>query len=161
MAQHPFTQLEDWATALLARLSPAEQRAVNLKVAAALRRSQATRIAAQRNPDGTPYAPRRSQKRPHGKNLRGKQGRIKRRAMFARLRTNTHLKARATPGDITVGFFGRVARIARVHQRGLKDRPAPGMPDVQYPVRELLGFTDDDIELIRDQLAQHLAGDRL
>lgn len=156
MAQHPFTQLEEWAAALLARLSPSEQRAVNLKVAAALRRSQATRIAAQRNPDGTPYAPRRARK-----NLRGKQGRIKRRAMFARLRTNTHLKARATPGDITVGFFGRVARIARVHQRGLKDRPAPGMPDVQYPARELLGFTDDDIELIRDQLAQHLAGDRL
>jgi phage virion morphogenesis protein len=156
MAQHPFTQLEEWAAALLARLSPAEQRAVNLKVAAALRRSQAARIAAQRNPDGTPYQPRRARK-----NLRGKKGRIKKRAMFARLRTNAHLKARATPGDITVGFFGRVARIARVHQRGLKDRPAPGMPDVQYPVRELLGFTDDDIELIRDQLAQHLAGDRL
>ncbi|OZI23024.1 phage virion morphogenesis protein [Bordetella genomosp. 9] len=156
MAQRPFTQLEKWAGALLARLSPAEQRKVNQKIAIALRRSQAARIAGQRNPDGTPFEPRRTRK-----NLRGKKGRIKKRAMFVRLRNNRNLKAKATPGDISVGFFGRVARIARVHQYGLRDRPARGMEDVQYPTRELLGFTDDDIDLIRDMLLRHLAGEQL
>ncbi len=33
-----------------------------------------------------------------------------------------------------------------------------GQPDVQYDRRELLGFTGADLELIRDQLLQHLTG---
>ncbi|MBB1625179.1 phage virion morphogenesis protein [Achromobacter sp. UMC71] len=152
----PLTQVEDWAAALLARLSPAEQRKVNAKVGQALRRNQMQRIAAQRNPDGTAYAPRRVRK-----NLRGKKGRIKRRAMFTKLRTTRHLRVQAAADGVTVGFFGRVARIARVHQRGLNDRPAAGMADVRYAQRELLGFTQPDIELIRDTLAEHLAGPSL
>jgi hypothetical protein len=83
---------------------------------------------------GRAYGPRRARK-----NLRGKQGRIKRRAMFARLRNAavSRLRPRRRP---YVGFFGRVTRIARMHQERLRDRPAPGMADVRYPSPKLFGF---------------------
>ena len=116
-----------------------------------LRRSQQQRIVAQRNPDGTAYAPRKPRK------LRGKVGRIKRQ-MFTKLRQAAHLKLRSTPDTIAISFMGRVARIARVHQYGLRDRPDRCQAEVQYERRELLGFTEADLELIRDQLLEHLTG---
>lgn len=141
--------LEDWAGALLARLEPGARRQLNQQIGRELRRSQQQRVASQRNPDGTAYAPRKPRK------LRGKVGRIKRQ-MFTKLRQAAHLKLRSTPDAIAISFMGRVARIARVHQYGLRDRPERGQAEVQYERRELLGFTDADLELIRDQLLQHL-----
>ena len=141
--------LEDWAGALLARLEPGARRQLNQQIGRELRRSQQQRVAAQRNPDGTAYAPRKPRK------LRSKQGRIKRQ-MFSKLRQARHLKLRSTADAIAVSFMGRVARIARVHQYGLRDRPERGQAEVQYERRELLGFTDADLELIRDQLLEHL-----
>lgn len=142
--------LEEWAGTLLAKLEPNERRQLNQAIGRDLRRNQQQRIAAQRNPDGTPYTPRKA-----SKNLRGKAGRIKRR-MFERLRQAKHLKLRGTPDAIAIAFMGRAARIARIHQYGLRDRPERGQPDVQYERRELLGFTDADLELIRDKLLEHL-----
>ncbi|MCY1410991.1 phage virion morphogenesis protein [compost metagenome] len=142
--------LEDWAGALLAKLSAAERRKLTGEISRELRRSQQQRIAAQRNPDGSAYAPRKPRK------LRGKEGRIKRQ-MFAKLRQAKHLKLQNDPGGIAIGFFRRAARIARVHQYGLRDRPGRNSADVQYDTRELLGFSDDDLELIRDRLLEHLA----
>ena len=145
-----LTALEDWAGALLAKLQPAERRKLNQSVARELRRSQQQRIAAQQNPDGSAYTPRKPRQ-----NLRGKQGRIKRQ-MFTKLRQAKHLKLRSTADSITLGFMQRTARLARVHQYGLRDRPGRNAPDVQYPERQLLGFTDADLEQIRDSLLQHL-----
>ena len=141
--------LEDWAGALLARLEPGARRQLNQQIGRELRRSQQQRVASQRNPDGTAYAPRKPRK------LRGKVGRIKRQ-MFTKLRQAAHLKLRSTPDAIAISFMGRVARIARVHQYGLRDRPERGQADVQYDRRELLGFTDADLDLIRDRLLEHL-----
>lgn len=143
--------LEEWAGLLLAKLSPGERRKLGNTIGRELRRSQQQRIATQRNPDGTPYAARKPRQ------LRGKVGRIKRQ-MFAKLRQTKYLRLRSTPDAIAIGFAGRVARIARVHQYALKDRPAPGQADVQYERRELLGFTEADLEMIRDRLLQHLVG---
>lgn len=145
-----LTALEDWAGALLAKLQPAERRKLNQSVARELRRSQHQRIAAQQNPDGSAYTPRKPRQ-----NLRGKQGRIKRQ-MFSKLRQAKHLKLRSTADSITLGFMQRTARLARVHQYGLRDRPGRNAPDVQYPERQLLGFTDADLDQIRDSLLQHL-----
>ncbi|MCY1283154.1 phage virion morphogenesis protein [compost metagenome] len=142
--------LENWAGALLAKLSAAERRKLTGEISRELRRSQQQRIAAQRNPDGSAYAPRKPRK------LRGKEGRIKRQ-MFAKLRQAKHLKLQNDPGGIAIGFLGRTARLARVHQYGLRDRPGRNSADVQYDTRELLGFSDDDLELIRDRLLEHLA----
>lgn len=142
--------IEDWAGVLLARLGAGERRKLNQAIARDLRRSQQQRIAAQQNPDGTPYAPRKPRK-----NLRGKVGRVK---MFAKLRQAKHLKLQSTAGSIAIGFVGRTARLARVHQYGLRDRAERGAPDVQYERRQLLGLIDADLELIRDRLLEHLAG---
>ena len=144
--------LETWAGALLSKLQPAQIRQVNRKVAQDLRRSQVSRIASQRNPDGTPFEPRKN------KNLRGKKGRIKRRKdnMFVKLRTARYLKIESDENQIAVGFIGRVARLARVHQEGLTDRVSAHGPQHKYPSRKLLGFTQTTRDLIRDSLLKHI-----
>lgn len=148
-----LNSLEQWAGALLAKLQPAQRSAVNRKVAQDLRRSQSQRIAAQRDPDGTGYAPRKTRK-----DLRGKNGRIKRQraAMFGKIRLQKNLKIKPDTNQIAVGFFGRVARIARVHQEGLPDQVSKKGPQYQYPSRKLLGFSESDRELIRDSLLRHI-----
>ncbi|WP_321815686.1 MULTISPECIES: phage virion morphogenesis protein [unclassified Paraburkholderia] len=151
---HDLRALETWATALLTQLAPPARRKVMTAVARDLRRSQQTRIASQQNPDGTAYTARKAKP---AKNLRGKSGRIKHAAMFARLRTARYLTVEATPDGLALGFTGRVARIARVHQLGELAPVSPGGPNAQYPARRLLGFTDADRELIRDQLLHHIA----
>lgn len=143
--------LEDWAGALLAKLSPGERRKLANNVGRELRRNQQRRITTQRNPDGTPYAARKPRQ------LRGKAGRIKRK-MFARLRQARYLRLQSTANAIAIGFSGRVSRIARIHQYGLRDRPGRGQADVQYDRRELLGFTDADLDMIRDFVVDYLAG---
>jgi phage virion morphogenesis protein len=143
--------LEDCAGVLLARLEPGERSKLARTIGQELRRSQQKRVVAQQNPDGSKFAPRKQ------RNLRGKQGRIRRKlAMFKKLRTVSYLKARGDSNAVTVGFTGRIARIAKVHQYGLKDRAEPGAPDVRYEQREVLGFTDADLDLIRDGLLAYL-----
>ena len=44
----------------------------------------------------------------------------------------SYLNAKGDGQSITVGFTGRVARIARVHQYGLKDRAEANAPEVRY-----------------------------
>lgn len=141
--------LEDWAGALLAQLKPTERRKLNQGIARELRRSQQQRIAAQQNPDGSAYAPRKPRK-----GLRGKAGRAK---MFIKLRQAKHLKLRSDADSIALGISGRAGRIAQTHQYGLMDRPEPNGPEIRYARRELLGFTEAELEMIRDRLLQHLA----
>jgi len=143
--------LEDWAGALLNQVQPAERRKVTQSIARELRRSQQQRIAAQRNPDGTPYAPRKPRQQ-----LRAKAGRIKQRKMFAKLRTARYLRLQSDASSIALGFAGRVSRLARIHQYGLRDKPGRNSPDIQYQRRQLLGFSDAELEMIRDQLVAHL-----
>lgn len=144
-----LSALEDWAGALLTKLQPKERRQLNTSIARELRRSQQQRIAAQRNPDGTAYAPRKARE------LRQKQGRIKRK-MFTKLRQARYLKVQSTANSIAIGFLGRTARIARVHQYGLRDRPGKTSSDTRYDRRELLGFSSSDLDMIRDSLLNHL-----
>lgn len=143
--------LETWAAVLLDRLEPGERSKLARSIGQELRRSQQKRVIAQENPDGSKYAPRKHRA------LRGKQGRVKRKlAMFKKLRTASYMKVRGDSNAVTVGFTGRIARIARVHQYGLKDRAERGAPDIRYEQREVLGFAPADIDLIRDSLLRHL-----
>jgi phage virion morphogenesis protein len=96
------------------------------QVANDLRREHARLIAQQVAPDGTPYPARKNRKE-----LRGKAGRIKRQkaAMFSKMRTNTYLQIKAGfHNQASLGFFDKVARIARVHHEGLQDKVAPRGP---------------------------------
>lgn len=143
--------LETWAAVLLERLEPGERSKLARSIGQELRRSQQKRVMAQENPDGSKFAPRKQ------RNLRGKQGRVKRKlAMFKKLRTASYLKVRGDSNAVTVGFTGRIARIARIHQYGLKDRAEQGAPEVRYEQREILGFTEADLSLIRDALIDHI-----
>ncbi|RQW71330.1 phage virion morphogenesis protein [Halomonas sp. YLB-10] len=144
-------ELADWAGPLLARLDAKERRALARSLARELRRGQRERIKAQRNPDGSEFAPRQPQK------WRARQGGIRRRAMFGKLATAKWLKATAQGDTAVVGFFGNVARIAKTHQYGLRDRVDRNGPTIEYPQRELLGFTEADRTRIRDALIEHLA----
>lgn len=150
-----LTLLETWCAPLLAKLTAGQRTQVARKIGQALRRSQHQRIAANKAPDGGSYLPRKRRAEP----LRAKKGRIKRKrdAMFQRIGRAAYLKVQASPSDVSVGFFGRVARIARVHQEGRTDRINREGRTARYPVRELLGFTDADRRLVRDLLIEHLA----
>ena len=138
-----FKPFDDKLAGLIAAISPAGRRKLAAEIAKELRRSQQQRIKQQKAPDGTPYQARKRQP------LRAKKGRIK-RAMFQKLRTSRYMKASGRNDTAVVEFTGKVQRIAQIHQFGLKDRPNPHAQDVQYPERQLLGFSRNDIQLIED-----------
>lgn len=148
-------RLEDWVAPLLARLSAPERRRLAMVVARDLRASNTASMRAQQAPDGAGWEPRKNK-------LRDESGRIRTRAkaqgMFVKLRAAKYLRAKATPTEAIVAFAGRAERIARVHQFGLRDKVKPGGPDYDYPARQLLGITDEQIERVRDLLLQHVAG---
>lgn len=142
-----LTAVEDWAAAFLARLDPGQRRSLAGQIARELRRSQQARIADQQDPDGAPFAPRKPQPR----RLRDKPGAIKRGAMFTKLRLAKRLKIiEASAQEVGVGFTGRNARIAGIHQSGASDRV--GNRTIRYPERRLLGFTEKDSERLMDQV---------
>ena len=142
--------LELWAEPLLQGMTAGERVALARKIGTALRRSQHQRIQQQRNPDGSTFVPR--------KRARDKAGKIKRKAdkMFQRISRSEHLRIQASETGVAVGFTGRIARIAGIHQRGETDRVSPGGPSVRYPTRELLGLTSSDRDMIREMTIDHL-----
>lgn len=141
--------LEDWVTPMLAQLDRQARRTLARKVAQDLRRAQRERIKAQKNPDGSPFEPRKPQ-------ARSQSGSIRRNVMFAKIRQAKFLKGRGLGDAATVGFAGRVARIARVHQYGLRDSVDRNGPKYNYPERELIGYSDEDRAVIRDMILDRL-----
>ncbi|WP_110709388.1 phage virion morphogenesis protein [Salinicola sp. CR57] len=150
MASDDLSQLDDWLAPLLARLQAHERRRLARLVATDLRRSQRERIKRQENPDGSAFASRRS---------RDRQGQIRRDAMFSKIRTAKYLQTRSSPNGATVGFFGRIASIARTHQYGLRDRVTENGPRVKYAERELLGFSEADRQRVSDGILDYLDGE--
>ncbi|WP_176039514.1 phage virion morphogenesis protein [Burkholderia stabilis] len=148
--------VEAWVGELLAKLTPGQRRGVLRAIVRDLRRSQAARVAKQTNPDGTPFEPRKraSGKRPPA---RAGAGRIRRQAMFTKLRTTRFMTVDAAADGGTVGFAGRVAQIASVHQHGERAPVSPGGPEYRYPRRVLLGFTEPERGMIRDHYLKHLS----
>ena len=140
-------------TALINNLSPQSRRQLARNIGQALRKNQQARIARQENPDGTAFEPRKPRKE-FGK----KKGRIKRKAMFAKLRTARYFKIQSNANEVTVGFNGSSATIANVHQYGLT-----GIVDrtknikAQYAQRELLGFSQSDLDVIEDLVLAQLS----
>lgn len=75
--------------------------------------------------------------------------------MFRRLRTGRFLRANSNDTLATVGFSGKTAAIARVHQYGLADTIAHH-GQAKYPERTLIGLSDDDLEWLADTINTHL-----
>lgn len=94
-----------------------------------------------------------------GGSLRGQRGGIRRKPMFTKIRQARYLKTQsATQDGVTVGFVSGVARLARVHQFGLRAPAEEGGRNVQYPQRRLLGLTAEDSTMIEDALLDSLGG---
>lgn len=153
--------LANWATPLLARLSPAAQKQLARKIATGLRQAQAKRMAAQKDPDGQAWQARKNtQRRPV------RAGRIKAQAhnnkgprqgpLFVKLRQASHLKTTVSGGNAEVGFSRSDSRIARIHQYGLTGNVNAHGPRHQYAVRRLIGISDADRQMIEDLLVEHL-----
>lgn len=136
-----FKPFDDKLSALIASLSPAGRRRMVSDIAKKLRQRQQRRIKSQKAPDGTPYAARKKQP------IRAKNGRIK-REMFAKLRTSRFLKAKGSDSEAAIEFASKVQRMAKVHHYGLKDKPSVKSKEIRYTSRPLVGFNEEDIELI-------------
>jgi len=155
-----FVNLEAWAHAMVAALSPAGRRRLQVRLARDLRRSQADRIAAQENPDGSSFEARKQE----APRFRARRNKIRARAaarkdgepMFRKIRGAAHLRAGVDAEGIWAGFSGRVARIALVHQEGEMDQVYPDGPRVRYPQRVLLGFTEAERRHVLDAIATHI-----
>lgn len=139
--------------ALINNLSPQARRQLASNIGQALRKNQQARIARQENPDGTAFEPRKPRKE-FGK----KKGRIKRKAMFAKLRTARYFKIQSNANEVSVGFNGSSAMIAKVHQYGLMSSPSKTKDfKVRYAQRELLGFSQSDLDVIEDLVLAQLS----
>ena len=130
-------------------LSPDGRQRLTVEIAKKQQQQQQQRIKAQKNPDGSLYAKRKPQP------LCAKKGRIK-GEIFAKLCTNRYMKASGDDSAAVVEFTGKVQRIARVHQYGLKDKPDRNRPDIVYPRRLLLGLNKENIVMIENVIFKYL-----
>ncbi len=131
-------------TDLLKNISKPRRRLLYQQIGRELARSQRRRIKAQQNPDGSPFEPRKKRKQ-----FSKKKGRIKNQLMFKKIVSPSHLKLRYEQEGISLGFYGGDAAIANVHQYGLYSSPSKYKDfKVKYAQRELLGFSEEDIEMI-------------
>ncbi|WP_447837523.1 phage virion morphogenesis protein [Aeromonas salmonicida] len=147
MATDDLSRLTSWADDLLASMEPAARRQLAGEMARTVRASQAKRIRANLQPDGSPMAPRKPQPK-----LKKGRGRL-RRKMFFKISNTTWLKARASEQQAVVEFVGTANRLATIHQYGLKDH-IKGR-EIRYPARELLGITTQEVEQLEERLLTH------
>lgn len=137
---------------LIEKASPAARRKLASQIAKQLRASQAARIKANQNPDGSAYETRK----PQPTMGRKRKGRI-RKAMFGKLIRTRWLKAKGSASEATVEFIGAASRIANVHQFGLRDRVNKHGTEADYPQRQLLGITADEENKIETTIVEFLA----
>ena len=145
-----FKPFDDKLAGLITALSPTARRRMAADIAKALRTRQQRRIKTQKAPDGTPYAARKRQP------VKVKKGRVK-REMFAKLRTSRFMKATAGNDAAVVEFSGKVQRMVNVHHYGLKDKPGRNSAPVQYDARPLIGFNDDDRQVVEEIIISKLS----
>lgn len=134
---------------MLKQLSDSERRKLEMHIARKLRASQKKRITSQKNPDGSAYIPRKER-------LRDKKNKIKNK-MFNVIKNANYMRTERTVQGLAIGFAGRVAFIARVHQFGLRDKVDRDGPTVKYNSRELLGFTHEEIKMIENDVLDYLS----
>lgn len=134
---------------MLKQLSDSERRKLEMHIARKLRASQKKRITSQKNPDGSVYIPRKER-------LRDKKNKIKNK-MFNVIKNAKYMRTERTAQGLAISFAGRVAFIARVHHFGLKDKVDRDGPVVKYASRELLGFTNEEIKMIENDVLDYLS----
>ncbi len=139
--------LETWLNNIAQSLSDNEKRQLSRRIASKLKQQMARRIRSQKDPSGAKFTPRK----------RDQRGRIRRGALFQRL--PRLIKTAYNSSKAEVGFKGRTAKIMETHQYGLTAKPSRMQDPVRYPVRETLGFSDDDIDVIKKEIEKFMIGD--
>lgn len=93
---------------------------------------------------------------------RSLKGSVRRRSpqMFRSLRSSRYLKTGHDEQSGWIEFTERASRLAQTHHYGLRDRVAPGGPEIDYPERALLGFNPQIEADILNRFIDH-AGDAL
>jgi phage virion morphogenesis protein len=139
MTDKDLTRLDEWFGRILQGLSPADRRRAALKLGQALRRSNLKRIAANIDPDGTPFAPRKARYDRKGR-LRTKAG----GKMFRACATPSTGASTPTKDGVELSPPPVAARMAAVSQFGetvTVGRLRNGQRiRARYPERRLLGF---------------------
>lgn len=158
MADTDLTRVEGWLEGLMLRLSDGERRKLALKVGRSLRRSNAARIAANKEPDGGAMAPRKPRKGRDGKPIRSNK------RMFRRIRMARNLRIKATPDSVEVNFGGgAIEKIAAIHhdgQVGTVGRTRDGRTiRARYEARQLLGFGGEDMDMVLEAVTKSLEPD--
>ena len=138
-----FSGLTDWLQRIDTQLDDGQKQALMRRIATRLRQQWSQRIRSQIDPSGAGFIPRKAK----GRKFRSK--RVKTGAMFTK--TPRLLKTAYSTNHAEIGFAGRMAAIMAVHQYGQVARPSPTVRPVQYAVRETVGFSSEDEQLIIEE----------
>ncbi len=136
--ERQLSDILEWCQQTIAALSPARRRQLIRKLLVIMRQRNIERIRRNVDPDGQPWEARKRRRR-RGSN-KMMQGLAKARKM--------RLIANADAG--TLGFGDNL--IARVHHYGLRDKVSKNGPTVKYPARPLLGISDEDENVLMQEL---------
>jgi phage virion morphogenesis protein len=137
-------EFEQWFSRILAGMDPGRRRAAAFKLGQAIRRANLMRIAANIEPDGGAMRPR--------KESVNERGRVRKKAgarMFRRLRVAKYWRLTVDADGVEIApASAAIDRVAAVHQFGETDRVGRLRDGrtirAKYPVRRLLGFSEDD-----------------
>jgi phage virion morphogenesis protein len=152
--------LASYLVDLTDRLKPGERAKLGRRIATELQKANAARIAANVDPEGAAFVPRKKHRQLRGRAKSGLRARRKQGKMFLRARSTANLRAKANASEARVGFVGAMVRIMGVHQEGLEDHVTrdPSSPIAKYPMRRVLGFGPDDRLMILELLDAQLRG---
>ncbi|WP_330149730.1 phage virion morphogenesis protein [Shewanella xiamenensis] len=151
MATDDLTRLNELFDGLIQQLSPAARKQLSRDIARRLRATQAQRIKQNTAPDGSAFEARKPQPA-WAKRI----GAIKRKLMFQKIIRQKYLKPEYSSQAASVGFTGFISRIATEHQYGLRGRINERI-SIRYPQRELLGVTQNEMNMIEAVVIRHLA----
>ena len=136
-----FAALNRWFDQFLQHLEPSQRRELMRRLAQGLRVRFKDRIKQQKEPNGNRFTPRK----------RDQIGNIKHKGtMFNKI--GQRLKTEYSAEKASIGFGGRSAYIAKVHQEGRTIRPTDRAKPTKYPIRELVGFSQADQKWIETEL---------
>lgn len=146
----------DYFDAFLSDLTPARRKMVARKLGQRMRRLNTARIAENVEPSGDPMAPRRPRRDRRGR-LRKPRGKMFRKLRYAR---NWKIRATANSAEISLTRGDAVASIHHFGLFGFVGKTKAGETiRARYERRRLLGFGDDDLDQITEELLAWLDND--
>lgn len=141
-----YSALNNWLNQLAMSLDENQRRDLMRKIAMGLKKRTAQRIKNQTDANGFRFIRRK----------RDQIGNKKRTgALFQRI--HRQIKTDFNGNKASFGFAGRTGNIALIHQEGRVDKPTRHARPTRYPMRELVGFTDDDVAWIEQQIHDYMS----